>query len=102
MTPDDEAVAVLSLTGDVDSASAPGFAAQARRLLHTDGLQLLIVDLGEVRFIDSSGIGLLVRIRNESARHGTDLVLTQVPRRTSVLLEISGLRDVFRIRDTSP
>jgi anti-sigma B factor antagonist len=93
--------AVLSLTGDVDSDSVRGFAAMAQRLLDTDGLQRLIVDLGEVSFLDSSGLGLLVQLRTNCARSDIDLVLTRPTRSISALLLIAGLRDAFHI-DNAP
>jgi len=93
--------AVLSLAGDVDSDSVRGFAAVAQRLLNTDGLQRLIVDLGEVGFLDSSGLGLLVQLRANCARSHVDLVLTRPTRSVSALLQIAGLDDAFHI-DNAP
>jgi anti-sigma B factor antagonist len=98
----DVSAAVLRVVGDVDSASAGRISAQAKGLLDIDRLQRLVIDLGQVSFMDSTGIGLLVQIRSACVQRGIDLVLTDVPRSTSALLEISGLSDAFRIRQTPP
>jgi anti-anti-sigma factor len=93
--------AVLSLAGEVDTASVREFAAEAQRLLSADGLQRLVVDLGQVTFMDSSGLGLLVKIRTACQRGGIDLTLTRPTRGTIALLQISGLDDHFHIADPS-
>ncbi|HEY2296771.1 MAG TPA: STAS domain-containing protein [Jatrophihabitans sp.] len=98
----DVSAAVLTVVGDVDTASAGRISAHATELLDTDDLQRLVVDLGQVSFMDSTGVGLLIQIRSACVRRGIDLVLSDVPRGTRVLLEISGLSDAFRLRDTPP
>jgi anti-anti-sigma factor len=98
---DDVPPAVLSLAGEVDTASVREFAAEAQRLLSADGLQRLVVDLGQVSFMDSSGLGLLVKIRTACLRDGIDLTLTRPPAGVIVLLQISGLDDHFHIDDAA-
>ena len=56
---------VVHVEGDIDALSAPG-------LWHTIEEQLsstrhLVIDLSRVAFIDSTGVGLLIRIVNATA-----------------------------------
>ncbi|MCC0177650.1 anti-sigma factor antagonist [Waterburya agarophytonicola K14] len=63
---------------------------------HTDSK--LILNLSNTSFIDSSGVGALVRIYKVASKHNHQLVL-QKPRPSVVrVLEISGLIDIFQIQ----
>jgi anti-sigma B factor antagonist len=57
----------------------------------------LTIDLGEVTFLDSTGIGALVGISNAAKDNAIPLVLRAVPDRITKLLAITGLDDVFTI-----
>src|SRR5262245_31573473 len=55
----------------------------------------IVLDLAGVEFLDSSGIGLLVRLLNRTrAAHG-DLKLCSLPERIRELLRITKLANVF-------
>lgn len=60
--------ACLFLAGDVDIASIEGCRAPAAELLASN-LRQIAVDLTQVTFMDSSGLGLLA----ELVRHGQDV-----------------------------
>lgn len=60
-----------------------------------NGGSQVIVDLGQVTFLDSTGIGALVGISNAGREAGVPLVLRSVPPRIAKLLTITGLDDVF-------
>lgn len=84
------AVDRVMLSGELDLAAVP---AVRRRLL--DGLERasgsLLVDLSEVTFMDSVGLGALLMAARRCHERGMHVVLTAVPRRIYRLLEITGL-----------
>ena len=86
----------LTVRGEVDIAAVPGLLADAERSMDAN-LPRLEIDLHEVTFIDSSGLGALVQIQNAAGERGIDVVLTRCPARTRRLLELSGLHHVFTI-----
>jgi anti-anti-sigma factor len=87
---------VVRLEGEVDLAVADELARVVLGCLdRADDVEL---DFGEVTFIDSSGLGALVRVRNEATRQGKTLSLVDVGRPTLRLLEITGLQEAFEIR----
>jgi anti-sigma B factor antagonist len=89
----DEAV-VLLVSGDLDIASEQDLLGRATALLDA-GAALLDVDLGEVTFLDSSGLGALVRARQLAHERGRELRLASVPRSVARILELTGLADLF-------
>jgi anti-anti-sigma factor len=83
--------------GELDLASSPEF---LRLLQHeVDGQRpapdALVLDLRELAFIDSSGIGALCQIREEARERGVALELTDVPEHARRVLEITGLTELF-------
>ena len=92
----DDGTAVLSVTGDVDLAEADAFVEAARECLaRARGVDL---DLSGVTFIDSSGLGALVRLRNDAAALAKPLHLANVSRSVDRLLQVTGLDDSFERR----
>lgn len=84
---------VLTVAGEVDIACVGDFLAAADACAESSGR--IEVDLGGVTFIDSSGLGTLVRIRNQAHERGARVVLTRVPAHVTRLLEVTGLAEAF-------
>lgn len=60
----------------------------------------LVVDLGRVRFIDSSGLGALLSASRELASAGLDLRLCELTPQVRTLFELVRLHRVFDIANT--
>ncbi len=71
----------------------------ARRL--EDGWNRLIVDLQNVDYIDSAGLGTLVHAYTSCRRRGTRLVMVRVFGRNRELLRVTKLLTVFDIYETT-
>jgi anti-sigma B factor antagonist len=94
--PEQPHAAMLRLCGDIDLATADDVVARGANLLtHSEPGVPLIVDLGEVTFLDSSGLSALVRLRHAADARGSQVLLRDVPQRVAVLLELSGLAEYF-------
>lgn len=86
---------VVSIEGDFDLADVDEFLELALPCLErSDRVE---IDLGRVTFIDSSGLGALVRVRKEGSETGTKVSLVDVSPATHRLLEITGLHHAFDI-----
>ena len=71
-------------------------------LLNTNGTKNIILDLGHVKFVDSSGLSaILVGNRLCQGSHGT-MVLTQLTDHVNKLIKISQLDTVLNITPTVP
>ena len=84
---------VLTARGDIDYADSPAFGACVESLL-SGSPSAAIVDLSKIRFLDSSGLGLLLRLYREYGADSPRLVL--IPSRpVSDVLDLTRLSDRF-------
>ncbi|MDE0804934.1 MAG: STAS domain-containing protein [Acidimicrobiales bacterium] len=90
---------VLTATGEIDVAAAPGLREKLVELIE-DGTNELVVDLEGVDFIDSTGLGVLVgAVRRARAADG-DVRLVCTNSRLLKVFDVTGLDDVFAIADS--
>jgi len=82
--------AVLQVTGEVDAYTAPMLREQIREL-SANGAVHLIVDLGQVDFLDSTGLGALVGGLRRLREAGGSLALVISTPRILRLFQITGL-----------
>jgi anti-sigma B factor antagonist len=81
---------VVSLRGEIDAHSAPRLGSRLFGLAE-DGMRHVIVDLSDVTFIDSTGIGVLLNaLRHFSLRHAR-MVLICPTERMLRPCQVSGL-----------
>ncbi|MFL6160458.1 MAG: STAS domain-containing protein [Marmoricola sp.] len=92
----DGARAELLVSGEVDIAVADALHDAALAALGPD-LPGLVVDLSGLTFLDSTGIGALVRIRNDVIAGGRTLTLANPTARIVRILDVTGLSTVFDI-----
>jgi anti-sigma B factor antagonist len=92
-------VPIVAVSGEVDVYSAPALKDKISELIGT-GQHTLIVDLGNVTFLDSTGLGVLVEARTATAEAGGVLPLVCSQERILKLFTITGLDGVFSIHPT--
>jgi|SRR5580704_17342935 anti-sigma B factor antagonist len=89
-------VPVLLVRGEIDVASAPEFHASLSDLIG-QGPEIIIVDMSDVSFIDSTGLGVLVGAEKQMRDAGQALRLVVTQPQIIRLLELTGLDEVFTI-----
>jgi anti-sigma B factor antagonist len=92
-------VPIVAVTGEVDVYSAPALKDKITELIGS-GETTLIVDLGGVAFLDSTGLGALVEGRTATADAGGSMPLVCGQERILKLFTITGLDGVFTIHPT--
>jgi len=93
----DMGTVVVTVRGELDTYTAPRFRNELKDLIDDQGNLAVVVDLGEMTFIDSSGLAVLVDALKRMRCHAGTLTLTNPTRNTAKVLEISGLDRVFTI-----
>jgi anti-sigma B factor antagonist len=86
----------IALRGELDLNHAYTFDEELRRI--EDGRPpCIVLDLRELSFMDSCGVGRLVAARRRARRAGRRLVLVRGGRAVQHLLSLSGVDEMFEI-----
>jgi len=85
----------VRLQGELDLASAP---AVEERLaaIEEQGPERVVIDLGALAFIDSSGLRVLLLADSRARERGFELVLAPGPEPVQRVFEMTGALDVLR------
>lgn len=90
---------IIDLNGELDAYTSPRFREVMLDLIE-DGGAKLVINMANVEYIDSSGLGALVGgLKRASERHGRIVVVCTSPQVKKVF-EITGLEKVFPIYDS--
>jgi anti-sigma B factor antagonist len=91
---------VLYVAGDIDASVAEELA-DAGRAAVRDAPQdtVFTINLSEVAFVDSTGLGALLSVLNFANERAITLTLQAVPEGVSRLLTLTALDAVFQITD---
>ncbi|MGI6035782.1 MAG: STAS domain-containing protein [Limnochordia bacterium] len=87
---------LVTVKGELDLLTAPFFRAQVDQELETfERLSSLILDLGKVDFIDSSGLGAILGRYKRIRQRGGKLLLVNAQPQVQKILELSGLDKIM-------
>jgi anti-anti-sigma factor len=87
-----------TLTGDFDMQATFTVEPALERALETPGLQRIELDLRGLEFIDSTGMGVIVRLHAEARQRGIALQLRRGPPHVHRVFEKAGLADALPFR----
>jgi anti-sigma B factor antagonist len=90
--------AVVRLSGDLDIVTSDGVKRELTQLVDA-GHVALELDLAEVGFVDSSGLGVLVAIHRHAETQGGRFVVRAVTPQVQRLLDITRLGDLLTVTD---
>jgi anti-sigma B factor antagonist len=96
-----DAGVVVRVSGEVDISNANMLEGAIQEWLRTNPGELTL-ECDGLRFIDSTGLSLTVRLHNELARRGHRLVLTGLAPAVRRPFEVTNLIDVLEVRDATP
>ena len=92
-------VAILDLSGRITLGEGSVQLRDAIRDLVAQGQKNILLNLSEVNYIDSSGIGELVSAFTSVKNQGGQLKLLNLTKKVHDLLQITKLYTVFDVRD---
>jgi anti-anti-sigma factor len=84
----------IMIGGELDMTAAFKLETELDRLLAAPDTQAVALDLAEVTFIDSAGLGSLLAIRDRAKQLGIDLAIARVSDRVQRILDATGLGDI--------
>lgn len=91
-----DGVVTIHLGGVVDAHTLDKFEAGLEKAME-HGAKSLVLDCEELRYVNSSGFGELIRYFDRLRAGGGTLVLARVPPKVAVILEMLGLKSLIPI-----
>jgi anti-sigma B factor antagonist len=95
--PADDGTVLIELIGDIDYTNAGDIVSDLQAAMVEPGPAAIRVDLSEVTFLDSSGIGVLVIAGQLAEKAGAGFSVIGATRNVYEQLRITGLVDLFGI-----
>lgn len=90
----------VRVTGELDLVTAPEFRENVDQAMENRQIQNLLIDLSDVSFIDSSGLGVLLgRYRKIKTNNGV-MVLFGMNQNVKRVMELSGVMSFMLSCDT--
>lgn len=94
-----DGVAVVDISGRITLGEGSTLLRDTVRDLVSKGKKQILLNLGDVTYIDSSGIGELVSAYTSVRNQGGELKLLNLTKKVHDLLQITKLYTVFDIKD---
>lgn len=89
---DHRGTSAIALGGELDLASSGALEEELTRLLGTD-VEQIVVDLRELEFMDSMGLGVLVQAYQRAREAGKRFSLVRGSQQVQRLLELTGIAE---------
>lgn len=93
-------IVICQLNGDIDINSSPDIRKNLDELTSKQEKKI-ILNLGNVSYIDSSGLATLVEMLKKTKKYGGELRLSNLADKVKSLFEITKLEKLFKIYDTA-
>jgi anti-anti-sigma factor len=92
-------VSVVSIAGEVDIYTSSRLRESLLRVVTDEKFGGLVVNLSELRFVDSTGIGVLVGVWRRVRATGCEMTLAAPSLAVGAVLETAGLRKILGVHD---
>ncbi|NJD59250.1 MAG: anti-sigma factor antagonist [Anaerolineales bacterium] len=87
---------LVAIKGRIDSYTAPSLADVLKNITEQNHFQI-ILDLGDVMYVSSAGLRVLIDIQKTCKKiHPGEVLLVNVPQRVYDTLELAGFVPLFR------
>lgn len=90
---------VISLTGSIDATTNQQFEDELTEIL-TQGVKKVILLLSGIKYINSTGLGTIVKCVDTFREAGGDIKMVAIPTKVIALFEMLGLLALFETFDT--
>ncbi|MEH7442254.1 anti-sigma factor antagonist [Bacillus sp. JJ1122] len=91
-----ESVLAVKVNGEIDAYTAPQLREKLFPMSEKEGVKM-VVDLSEVNYMDSTGLGVFVGVFKNVRAHNGEFKIVGLSDRLQRLFEITGLADIIDI-----
>ncbi|HET6993271.1 MAG TPA: STAS domain-containing protein [Bacteroidia bacterium] len=96
-----EPVAIISLYGELIDRNEAQHLLDQINGLSDDGQKNFILELSELKYMNSTGLNVLINVLTKSRKNGGDLVICGVSKKVQELLLVTKLTSVFAVSETA-
>ncbi len=92
-------IEVLEVYGTLDNQMGKNLLPSAETVLSRSPAEVLLLDLSNIKFIDSAGLGALVKVLKATESRGKRLMLCGLKNQVAMLLQLTRMNTLFEILD---
>lgn len=94
-------IAIFSLYGELIDRNEGQRIMDEVNILSEEGQNKFILELSELKYVNSTGLNVLINILTKSRKSGGDLVISGISKKVQELLLITKLNSVFNVTETT-
>jgi anti-sigma B factor antagonist len=95
----EDSAVVLAISGELDLSSSPALEEEVAKAIGSDA-SIVIIDLRELEFIDSTGLGVLVKSNQRAIDEDREFALVKGGPQVERLLSLTGLAERLTTAET--
>ncbi len=92
---------LIKFEGDLDNMTTYQYKTKLSEVIKKNQIQKVIIDLNNVTFIDSSGIGLILGRFNQISSYGGQLIVCGINKHIKKTIQISGVASIIDVYEDS-
>ncbi|MFH1421548.1 MAG: STAS domain-containing protein, partial [Planctomycetota bacterium] len=97
--PEDPSLFYADLSGAIDASTVQNFQAEMEKV-RSQGAARLVMDVSHIKYVNSTGLGSLVKYADALKAIQGGLVLVKVPAKVKIVIEMLGLHEFFAMCET--
>ncbi|MCD7033291.1 anti-sigma F factor antagonist [Metabacillus sp. GX 13764] len=94
-----ESVLCIRLSGELDHHTAEELRDQVKEHLQSKELKSIVLNLGDLSFMDSSGLGVILGRYKQVKQLGGEMVICSISPSVKRLFDMSGLFKIIRLEE---
>src|SRR5579871_5002386 len=92
----EDAATLAEMSGAIDGNTVPSFQ-QMLEEIKSKGVRRLVLDMSKIKYVNSTGLGSLVKYADSFKSSGGGMALIKVPAKVKIVIEMLGLNAFFAI-----
>lgn len=92
-------ILILRLKGELDDVSVSDLRTRISNYIDSYKINHLVLNLAELNFLDSSGIGFIIGRYHQLRKRNGDITISNVNSKIERIIYISGLAKICKIRE---
>lgn len=93
-------ILILRLKGELDEISVSDLRMRVTNYIDNYHILHLVINVEELSFLDSSGIGFIIGRYHQLKRKGGDITISNIHGKVERIIYVSGLAKICKIRET--